>query len=365
MNVPFGDWKRQYENLREELDAAALRVLRSGMYVLGPETRAFEEAFAAFCGAAHAIGVGNGTEALHLALVALGVGPGDEVITVANAASYDALVALRCGARPVFVDVDAQSYNLDPALLEAAITPRTKAIMPVHLYGRAADMPAIMAVAERHGVPVIEDCAQAHGAVIVGHPVGTWGVCGCFSFYPSKNLGAIGDGGAMITNDAAFADKLRKLRQYGWERKYYIGVPGGGNSRLDELQAALLNVKLPHLHAWNERRRAIARYYTEHLASTELILPAPAADDAHVQHLYVVCSPERDALQAALREQGVATDIHYPQPSHHEPIFAQYAPPGGLPVTERLAREVLSLPIYPELTDDEAQAVVAAVRRVV
>jgi dTDP-4-amino-4,6-dideoxygalactose transaminase len=365
LNVPFGDWKRQYEHLRAELDAAALRVMRSGMYVLGPETRAFEEAFAAFCGARYAIGVGNGTEALALALVALGVGLGDEVITVANAASYDALVALRCGARPVFVDVDASSYNLDPALLEAAMTPRTKAIMPVHLYGRAADMRAIMRIADRHGVPVIEDCAQAHGALLDERPVGTWGVCGCFSFYPSKNLGAIGDGGAVITNDAAFADKLRKLRQYGWQRKYYISEPGGGNSRLDEIQAALLNVKLPHLPAWNERRREIARMYTEQLADTGLSLPAPAADGAHVHHLYVVCSTERDALQAALREYGVATDIHYPQPSHKEAIFAQYAPSGGLPVTERLAREVLSLPIYPEMTDDEVDAVIAAVRRAV
>lgn len=363
MNVPFGDLKRQYEQLHNELDAAALRVLASGWYILGPEVRAFEQAFAAYCGVGHAVGVGNGTEALYLALAALDVGPGDEVITVANAASYDVLMIVQCGATPVFVDVDEASFNLDPALLEAAITPRTKAIMPVHLYGRAADMAAIMEIAVRHGVPVIEDCAQAHGAQFHGQPVGTFGACGCFSFYPSKNLGALGDGGAIITNDGAFADKLRQLRQYGWSKKYFITEHGGINSRLDEMQAAFLNVKLPHLEAWTERRRAIARAYNEQLAGTGLILPHMPDDSAqHVYHLYVIRHPARDQLQAALREQGIMTDVHYPQPSHHEPTFARYAPDGGLPVTERLAREVLSLPMYPELTNDDVDAVIAAVR---
>src|SRR5215212_1927611 len=252
MKVPFGDLKRQYESIKSELDEAAARVLTSGWYILGPEVRAFEAEFAAFCGVGHAIGVGNGTEALYLALVALGVGPGDEVITVANAAVYEPLTILQAGARPVFVDVDEQSYTMEPALLEAAITPRTRAIMPVHLYGRMADMGAIMDVARRHGLPVVEDCAQAHGAALHGRMAGSIGACGCFSFYPSKNLGALGDGGAIVTDDAELAAKLRRLREYGCQQRYSTTDTGGINSRLDEIQAALLHVKLGYLTEWNE-----------------------------------------------------------------------------------------------------------------
>lgn len=363
ITVPFGDLKRQYDRLHAELNDAALRVLASGWYILGPQVRAFEEAFAAYCGVGHAIGMGNGTEALELALVALGVGPGDEVITVANASVYSTVVILRAGARPVYVDVDERTHTMNPALLEAAITPRTRAIMPVHLYGRMADMDAILRIAGQHDLPVIEDCAQAHGAELNGRRAGSMGACGCFSFYPTKNLGALGDGGAVVTNDAALAAKLRRLREYGWQRKYYTTEPGGANSRLDELQAAMLMVKLPHLDTWNRRRRAIAARYADGLADTGLTLPEPAADGAHVYHLYVVRHPERDQLQAALRENGVGTDIHYPLPAHMQPVYTRFAPAGGLPVTERLAREVLSLPMYPELADDDVDAVISAARR--
>jgi dTDP-3-amino-3,4,6-trideoxy-alpha-D-glucose transaminase len=360
--VPFGDLKRQYEAIRDELDAAALRVMAGGWYILGPETRAFEAEFAAFCGVGHAVGVASGTEALHLALVALGIGRGDEVITVANAGVPGTVAILQAGATPVFVEVDQHSFNLDPAALEAAITPRTRAIMPVHLYGRMAEMTPILTVAEQHGLPVIEDCAQAHGATYRGWAAGSMGACGCFSFYPTKNLGALGDGGMIVTDDAALAERLRRLRQYGWERKYYSAEPGGINSRLDEVQAALLRVKLQHLPQWNARRRLLAEIYDDLLAGTDLALPTAPADGEHVYHLYVVRSKQRDQLQAALRERGVGTDIHYPLPAHLQPIYTDLAPASGLPMTERLAQEVLSLPIYPELTDDEARAVATALR---
>jgi len=359
--IPFGDLKRQHNALQAELEAAMLRVLTSGWYILGPEVRAFEEAFAAFCTTRFCIGVANGTEALQLALAALDVGSGDEVVTVANASVYQAVTILAAGARPVFVDVDEDSHTMDPAALAGAITSRTRAIMPVHLYGRMADMDAILAIAVQHGIPVVEDCAQAHGATLSGRVAGSLGVLGCFSFYPTKNLGALGDGGAVVTNDAALAEKVRRLRQYGWERKYYTSDPGGLNSRLDELQAALLAVKLPYLPAWNARRRAIAARYQERLTDTGLILPAAPVDGEHVYHLYVVRAAGRDALQARLQERGIGTEIHYPLPTHLQPVYASFAPPGGLPVTERLAREVFSLPMYPELTDDEVDAVAAAV----
>jgi dTDP-4-amino-4,6-dideoxygalactose transaminase len=360
--VPFGDSKRQYEAIKPELDEAAARVLASGRYILGPEVQAFEAEFAAFCGVSHAIGVGNGTEALYLSLIALGVGAGDEVISVANAADYEPLTILQSGARPVFVDVDERTHLIEPELLEAAITPRTRAIMPVHLYGRMADMAAIMAVAARHGLPVIEDCAQAHGAKQNGHVAGSIGRCGCFSFYPSKNLGAIGDGGMIVTDDAELAAKLRRLRMYGWEKRYYTVDAGGINSRLDEMQAAFLRVKLRHLAAWNDARRRIARRYNQLLAGAGIVLPDLPDDESHVWHLYVVQTTQRDRLQAALLRRGVETAIHYPLPAHLQPVYQGLAAPGSLPITERLAGEVLSLPIFPELTEAELDATAAAVR---
>lgn len=360
--VPFGDLKRQYEAIRAELDQAAARAMASGWYILGPEVRAFEAEFAAYCGTAHAIGVASGTDALQLALAGLQLGPGDEVITVANAGVPSTVAMLQAGTTPVFVDVDPRTCNLDPTKLEAAITPRTKAILPVHLYGRAADLAPIQEIADKHGIPVIEDCAQAHGATYRGAKVGSIGLCGCFSFYPTKNLGALGDGGMIVTNDDALAERLRKLRQYGWERKYYSTEPNGINSRLDELQAALLRVKLRHLDAWTAQRRQWAALYDSLLADTGLVLPEAGPQGEHAYHLYVVQTPKRDALQAALRERGIATDIHYPLATHQQPIYTQFAPSGGLPITERQAREVLSLPMFPELTEQEVRAVAAAVR---
>ncbi|HMO59119.1 MAG TPA: DegT/DnrJ/EryC1/StrS family aminotransferase [Roseiflexaceae bacterium] len=361
IQVPFGDLKRQHTALADEIAATMARVVASGWYILGPEVQAFEAQFAEFCSVRHCIGVGNGTEALQLAMTALGIGPGDEVITVANAAIYEAITAVAIGATPVFVDVDADSHTMDPSLIERAITPRTQAIIPVHLYGRMADMDAIMAVATRHGIPVIEDCAQAHGATWRGRPAGSFGACACFSFYPTKNLGALGDGGAVVTNDTTLDAKLRRLRQYGWERKYFSSDAGGMNSRLDELQAAILALKLRHLPAWNERRRRIAALYQQLLAGTSLVLPATPADGDHVFHLYVVRSRERDRLAVQLRSQGIGCDIHYPLPAYQQPIYRQYAPHDGLPVTEQLAREILSLPMYPELTDAEVRFVAAAI----
>ncbi|HEX6292611.1 MAG TPA: DegT/DnrJ/EryC1/StrS family aminotransferase [Herpetosiphonaceae bacterium] len=364
--VPFGDSVRQYQALQHELDAAAARVLKSGWYILGPEVQAFEAEFAQFCGVAHCVSVGNGTEALHLALRALGVQPGDEVVTVANAGVPGAVAVRQAGLTPRFADVDDRAHALSPGSLEATITPRTRAIMPVHLYGHPAPMAEIMAVAERHGLPVVEDCAQSHGATVGGRMTGTIGRLGCFSFYPTKNLGALGDGGAIVTDDAALADTLRKLRVYGWERKYHSTVAGGINSRLDELQAALLRCKLPHLTRWNDLRRERAAWYRELLGDVSgLTLPEDVA--GHVYHLLVVQvhSGRRDALRQALTERGIGTDIHYPLPTHLQPAFEDLGyEPGELPVTERLAETVLSLPCFPELTRAEVEAVAAAIRDV-
>jgi dTDP-4-amino-4,6-dideoxygalactose transaminase len=363
--VPFGDSVRQYQTLQQELDAAAARVLQSGWYILGPEVQAFEAEFAQFCGAAHCVTVGNGTEALHLALRALGLQSGDEVVTVANAGVPGAIAVRQAGLTPRFADVDQRTCNLSPGSLTAAITPRTRAIMPVHLYGRPAPMAEIMEIAERHSLPVVEDCAQSHGATIDGRMTGTIGRLGCFSFYPTKNLGALGDGGAIVTDDAALADTLRKLRVYGWERKYQSTVAGGINSRLDELQAALLRCKLPELKRWNELRRERAAWYRELLADVPgLSLPEDVA--GHVYHLYVVQvhGGRRDALKQALAQRGIGTDIHYPLPTHLQPAFDNLGYESGeLPVTERLAESVLSLPCFPELTRAEVEAVAAAIKQ--
>ncbi len=366
-SIPMGDLKRQYEALGPELDAAVLRVLRSGWYVLGPEVDAFEAAFATYCGAQYCVGVASGTDALYLALAALEIGPGDEVITVANAGIYQVAAIVQTGATAVFADSDPATHTMTPAALEAAITPRTRAILPVHLYGRLANMPAINAIAARHGLAVVEDAAQAHGAWLpnpagVPQRAGTWGRLACFSFYPSKNLGAVGDGGAMVTNDAALAERVRRLRQYGWERKYVTAEAGGRNSRLDELQAALLRVKLSQLDAWNMARRERAVWYGELLAATPLALPPD--EPGHVYHLYVVATAQREALRAHLSAAGVATDVHYPLPAHRQSGYPapQMRGAGTLPHTEAAAQSVLSLPLFPELTRDEVEQVARAVR---
>jgi len=361
--IPLVDLKAQFEPLRDEILSAIAGVLDGMHLFLGPQQRAFEEEFARYCGTAEAAGTSNGTDALELALRALGIGAGDEVITQPNSfiATGEAISA--AGATPTFVDVDPQTSTLDPALLEAAITPRTRAIIPVHLYGRPADMPAILAIARPRGIAVIEDACQAHGASIGEQRAGAMGDLACFSFYFSKNLGAYGEGGVVTTNDPALAERVRLFRDHGSRVRYEHEVIGR-NARLDEIQAAILRIKLRHLDDWNVRRRAHAAALSAALAGTSLTLPAPSgAGVSQVFHLYVVRHPERDRLKAFLAERGIGTGIHYPRPIHLQPAYASlgYAP-GAFPVTERLAAEVLSLPMYAELADAQIERLADAVR---
>jgi dTDP-4-amino-4,6-dideoxygalactose transaminase len=363
MSVPFVDLKAQYATLRDEMQPAIDRVLESASFVLGPEVAAFEAAFAVFSGAQHAVGVGSGLDALRLALMAIDVGPGDEVILPANTYIATALAVSAVGATPVLVDCDPHSYNMDPRLIEAAITPRTKAIIPVHLTGQAAEMEPILAVAARHGLPVIEDAAQAHGTLYQGRPCGSLGTLGCFSFYPGKNLGAYGDGGMVTTSDAALAARLRRLRDYGQQAKYEH-VEQGLNARLDALQAAILGVKLPHLTAWNAARARHAEQYRALLNGVgDIAFQGRAPDSTHIYHLFIVETEQRDALQAHLTAQGIATGIHYPIPIHLQPAYATLGHcAGDFPATERLARRMLSLPMYAELRDEQIAAVAEGVR---
>lgn len=357
MRLLINDLRRHNDTLAAEVRAALERVLARGWFILGPEVEAFEREFAQACGAGHAVGVANGTDALELAVRALGIGPGDEVITVANAGGYSSTAIRAAGARPVYVDVEPRSLNMDPAALAGALTARTRAVIVTHLYGRMAEMPRLLEVAQRAGVPVIEDCAQAHGAAHHGRPAGSWGAAGCFSFYPTKNLGAVGDGGAVVTSDGALAERLRRLRQYGWTEKYRSGLGGGRNSRLDEMQAAVLRAKLPHLPAFNARRRAVARAYQEALRGAPLELPEELGEQ-YVAHLYVVRTARRDALRAALAARGISAEVHYPVPDHWQEPWRE---PAALPVTERAAREVLTLPCFPEMTGEEVALVGRAV----
>jgi dTDP-4-amino-4,6-dideoxygalactose transaminase len=360
--IPFGDLKLQYRMLQPEIDGAVRSVLESGWFVLGSSLAAFEAAFAQYCGAAFAIGVGNGTDALQLALMASGIGPGDEVITAPNSATFTALAISGTGARPTFADIDPSTYNLDPRKLTDAITPRTRAIIPVHLFGQPAPMEPIMAIARERGILVIEDAAQAHGARYAERQVGTIGDLGCFSFYPSKNLGAYGDGGLVTTESPELAEKVRMLRHGGQKTRYDHRLVGM-NSRLDELQAAILLAKLPHLERWNERRRHIAALYTAILGDTELELPLETDGAHHVYHLYVVRTPHRDALQKYLADRGIETAVHYPTPIHLQEAYRWLGlGPGSFPVAERLASQLLSLPIYPELTDAKVRQVAEAIR---
>ncbi len=355
--IPVFDLKEQYSAIKGEVDEAVARVLESGRFILGQEVQAFEEEFATYCGLAHGIGVGSGTEALHLALLACGVRSGDEVITVPHTAVATVAAIELAGARPVFVDIDPLSYTMAPDQVEARITARTRAIVPVHLYGQAADLDPILEIARRHGLTVIEDCAQAHGAEYKGRRVGSFGQVACFSFYPTKNLGAYGDGGMVVTNDRELAQKIRQLRQYGWEKRYISSVRGL-NSRLDEIQAAILRVKLRHLADWNEARRARARLYNELLAGSGVVPPIERGYGRHVYHLYVVRCPYRDALKDYLAEHGVGTAIHYPVPIHLQGAYRDLGyRRGDFPVAEACANEVLSLPMYPELREDEVREV--------
>lgn len=352
----------QYLAHKDEIDAALRRVLDAGWYILGEEVRQFETEFAAYLGVQHALGVGSGTEALHLALTACGLGPGDEVITVAHTAVATASAIELCGAVPVLVDIAPDTFTLDPAHLAHVLSPRTKAIVPVHLYGQPADLAPILAFAQQHGLRVIEDCAQAHGAHYGARRVGAWGHIAAFSFYPTKNLGALGDGGAVVTNDPALAERVRLLREYGWAERYVSRI-AGWNSRLDEMQAAVLRVKLKYLDADNSARARLAARYDSGLQGAGLGLPRPRAEGEHVYHLYVIRSARRDALQAFLKTRGVGALVHYPVPVHIQPAYRGRLRGGdSLPETERAAREVLSLPMYPELTEAEVQAVIAWVR---
>jgi len=362
MNVPFLDLKSI--NLAHEaaLKAALDRVLHSGWYILGKEVNAFEDEFAQYCGVSSAVGVSNGLDALHLILRAYGITEGDEVIVPANTYIATWLAVTYTGATPVPVEPAAGTYNLDPALIEAAITPRTRAIIAVHLYGQPADMDPIMEIAKKHGLKVIEDGAQAHGALYKGRRVGALGDAAGFSFYPGKNLGALGDAGAVTTNDPELADKVRVLLNYGSRKKYHNEVVGY-NCRLDELQAAFLRAKLPFLDKETSRRREIAEQYQAALQGTNLVLPVVIADVDPVWHVYVVRTQDRDGLQKRLADAGVATMIHYPVPPHLQPAYADLnLGVGAFPFTEDIHREVLSLPIGPTMSDEQVRCVIEAVR---
>lgn len=360
--IGCGNPRAQYEAHRAAIDVAISRVLESGRYILGEEVASFEREFANYIGVHHAVGVGSGTEGLHLALAACGIGEGDEVITVAHTAVATVAAIELTGATPVFVDIEPDYFTLDPERFEPAITSKTKAIIPVHLYGQPADLEAITSIARRYGIRVIEDCAQAHGATYRERRAGAWGDIGCFSFYPTKNLGAIGDAGAITTNDRELADKVRCLREYGWVERNVSSVPGW-NSRLDELQAAILRAKLRFLDAENDRRREMAALYDELLIDADLVLPRRRADTRHVFHLYVVRSEARDELMVRLRANGVDAAIHYPVPVHLQPAYRGRISAHELTNTERVASEILSLPIYPGLTDADIEKVAAACER--
>lgn len=360
--VPFLDLKAGYEELKEEIDAVVSRTLASGWYIGGPEVSAFEEQFAAYCEAAHCVGVANGLDALHLALRAFNVGPGDEVILASNGYIATVLAVSMVGATPVMVEPDPQTHNLDPALVEAAITPRTTVILPTHLYGQPADLDPLIAICERHGLVLIEDAAQAHGARYKGRRVGGHGHAVCWSFYPSKNLGALGDAGAVTTNDPALAARIRTLGNYGSHVRY-VNDERGVNSRLDPVQAAVLAVKLRHLDAWNERRRRIADRYRDVLQEGGIEAPHVPNFASPAWHLFVVQSAERDRLQQQLSDAGIQTLIHYPIPPHRQKAYADLGlEEGSLPVAERLANRVLSLPIGPQMSDAEVDHVVETLR---
>lgn len=358
--IPFLDLKRQYATIADDVESAVLSALRSGQYVLGEPVECFEENFAAYCGTRHAVAVNSGTSALHLALLAAGVGPGDEVITVPTTFVATIAAILYCGATPVLVDVDPETLNMDPVLCARAVTSRTRAIVPVHFQGRLADMTALDQIAYANNLVLIEDAAQAHGAERGGVRAGAFGAMGCFSFYPGKNLGAAGEGGIVTTNDPHLAGQLRALRDWGqFERS--VHVLRGFNYRMEAIQGAVLGVKLRHLDAWNAARRAIARAYDTALSDT-VRRPAPSGDADHSYHVYAIASDNRDALREAMTQAGIGTNIHYARPVHLQPAYSGLAKgPGSFPVAEAYAARTLSLPIFPELTSAEVAQVASAV----
>lgn len=361
MKIPFGDLKRQYSAIRPEIDAAWRRVLERGWFILSEEVASFESEFASYLGARHCIAVGSGTDAIHVALAGVGVGPGDEVITAANTCVPTCSAISMAGATPVLVDVDPNNLNMDPGKVESAISSRTGAVVPIHLYGYPADIDPILRIAEARGIPVIEDVAQGHGAIYKGSKLGTLGRAGCFSFYPSKNLGAYGDGGAIATNDDELAVRLKSLRNYGETRRYYHSIKGF-NSRLDEVQAAILRVKLGHLDEWNGRRRAIAARYNKEIINPAVHTPTPCYYGTENYHLYVVRSAQRDRLQEHLAGRQIGTLIHYPVPIHLQEAYKDLGKGlGDYPSSETCAAEVLSLPMFPELSEAEVTQIIEAV----
>ena len=360
--IPLVDLKAQYRALKPEIDQAIQRVLDNAQFILGPAVSSFEQDFAAFCHSADAIGVNSGTSALHLALLAAGVRPGDEVITVPFTFVATVAAIEYAQARPVFVDIEPTYFTMDPAKIERAVTPRTKAIVPVHLYGQPADMDAIRDVADRHRLIVIEDACQSHGSEYKGRRCGSMGLLGCFSFYPGKNLGAYGEGGAIVTSDPALATKVRLLRSWGEEVRYEH-KHRGFNYRMDGVQGAVLGVKLKYLEAWTEARRSHAAEYTRRLTGTAASVPTERPASRHVYHQYVVRVPERDAWRAALTEAGVQTGVHYPIPVHLQPAYADLGySSGDFPIAERAAAEVLSLPMFPEMTDQQIESIATVFR---
>ncbi len=360
--IPVNSLLRHTQPLHDKLAAAAEGIIRSGHFVLGPAVREFESEFAAYCGAKHCVGVANGTDALELALKGVDVAAGDRVAVAPNAAMYGTSAVLATGAEPVFVDIDVDTAGMDPVSLREALTAdaRIKAVIITHLYGRLADIDALLAVARDAGVAVVEDCAQAHGARDAqGRAAGSFGDVASFSFYPTKNLGALGDGGAVVSNSDDVAERVRRLRQYGWSAKYTNTFGGGRNSRLDEVQAKFLSVMLPLLDGWNARRREIAEFYCATIRHRDILLP-PKPTEADVAHLFVVRSPRRAALQAHLEQAGIQTDVHYPTPDYRQPCFEGRFAALELPASELHAATVLTLPCFPELTDEEARQVAAA-----
>ncbi len=362
MKIPLVDLRAQYESIKDEIQAAIRRVLETSQFILGKEVEAFEEEFARYLGVRYAVGTSSGTSALHLTLLGLGIGPGDEVITVSQ--TFVATIEAICwvGARPVLVDIEEATYNMDPTRLEFAITKKTKAIIPVHLYGHPADLDPILAIARKHKLSVIEDACQAHGALYKGKKVGGFGEAACFSFYPGKNLGAYGEGGAVVTHDEALAVRIRKLRNHGGLQKYSHELLGM-NARLEGIQGAILRVKLPYLDRWNDLRRRHAEEYSSLLKGTSFILPKEATYARSVYHLYVLRTPDRDRLNQHLNEQGIGSLIHYPVPNHLLPCFVHLGyGKGSLPVTEKISKDVLSLPLYPELSSEQIREITNTIK---
>ena len=363
MPIPLVDLKKQYSSIKKEILSEIAKVLDGMQLFLGENVKAFEKEFSAFCGSKFGIGVGSGTDALYLALMAMDIGPGDEVITVSHTFMATSEAIVFCGARPVLVDIDPATYTIDVNKIEAAITKRTRAIIPVHLYGQASDMDPLMEIAARHNLKVIEDASQAHGAMYKNKAVGSIGNAGCFSFYIGKNLGAYGEAGMVVTNDSIISEKVQLLRNHGQSDKYHHSV-FGVNSRLDEIQAAILRVKLKHLDEWNELRRDHARLYSSFLKGMNVVTPQESSYNKHVYHLYVIRSKQRDVLRDYLNSKEVFTGIHYPVPTHMQKPMLKYGyKEGDFPVTEQCAKEILSLPMYPELEEKDIKEVVGAIKK--